>query len=58
MSKRLRLADWLIELLMSAVVISLYFSGKISLAVALLGIVICLSITLPHKRRKITKVKR
>jgi hypothetical protein len=48
----LNFADWLIELSTSAVVIGLYFYDKISLALALLGIVICLSITIPIKRRR------
>lgn len=59
MRTRLSLADWLIELSTTAVVITLFFLGKISLAVALLGMVICLSITLPAKRkRKLTNAKR
>lgn len=58
MNKRLSLADWLIELSTSAVVITLFFLGKISLAIALVGIALCLSITLPAKRKKFSKAKR
>jgi len=58
MRTRISFADWLIELSTAAVVLTLFFLGKISLAVALLGIVVCLSITLPSKRRKLTKAKR
>jgi hypothetical protein len=57
MRRRLSLADWLIELSTSAVVIALYFLGKLTLALALLGIAICLSITLPAKHKKLTKAK-
>lgn len=59
MRTQLSVADWLIELSTSAVVLILFFLGKISLAVAILGIVLCLSITLPARRkRKLEKSKR
>jgi len=58
MRKKIALADWLIELSTAALVITLYFMGKLTLALALLVIVICLSITLPIKHRRRASQKR
>jgi hypothetical protein len=52
MRTKFRVADYLIELSMSAVVVALYFFGKISIALALLGIALSLSLSWPRRRKK------
>jgi hypothetical protein len=50
-------ADYWIEITTAAIVVALHIFGVISLAVALLGLVVCLSISLPYRRRSKSKVR-
>jgi len=52
MKRKIRIADNLLEVSATAVVITLYLFGKISLAYALLGIAISLSLVWPFKTKK------
>jgi len=52
MKRKIKIADNLLEISAAAIVITLYLYGKISLAYALLGIVLSLSLVWPFKTRK------
>ncbi len=53
MKGKIKLADYLLEISASTVVITLFLFDKISLAYALLGIVLSLSLMWPIKTKKI-----
>lgn len=52
MKGNIKVVDHLIEISAASVVIALYLYGKISLAPALLGIVLALSLVWPFKTKK------
>jgi len=52
MKNKIRIADNLLEISASVVVITLYLFGKISIDYALLGVVISLNLIWPFRARK------